>query len=186
MKQSFLIDKNCLHPIVISETPMAQNLRRFYFTIHIGAQPEIHRTSMTTTGADNKDESKSLSSNTSGVATADALRKPVISFDQFESVEMRVGTIVHAEFFAEARKPAYKLRIDFGEQIGERQSSAQITQCYSVEELIGRQVVAVLNFEPRRIAGFKSEVLCLGLNNPEGHVVLLSPERPVSNGERVY
>jgi tRNA-binding protein len=106
-------------------------------------------------------------------------------FANFQSLDIRAGTIVSAEFFAEARKPAYKLRIDFGE-LGVLQSSAQITELYTAEELPGRQVMAVVNFEPRRIAGFKSECLVLGVNDAAGHVVLLAVERQVPNGSRVY
>ena len=106
-------------------------------------------------------------------------------FANFQSLDIRAGTIVSAEFFAEARKPAYKLRIDFGE-LGMLQSSAQVTALYTPEELVGRQVLAVVNFEPKRIAGFKSECLVLGIDDAEGNVVLLATERPVPNGSRVY
>jgi tRNA-binding protein len=106
-------------------------------------------------------------------------------FANFQSLDIRAGTIVSAEFFAEARKPAYKLRIDFGE-LGVMQSSAQITELYTAEELPGRQIMAVVNFEPRRIAGFKSECLVLGVNDAAGNVVLLGAERQVPNGSRVY
>jgi tRNA-binding protein len=106
-------------------------------------------------------------------------------FANFESLDIRAGTVVSADELPEARKPAYKLRIDFGE-LGVKQSSAQITAVYSPEELVGRQVVAVVNFEPKRVAGFKSECLVLGIDNSDGEVVLLAPERSVPNGSRVY
>ncbi|MGM0674455.1 MAG: tRNA-binding protein [Spirochaetota bacterium] len=106
-------------------------------------------------------------------------------FSNFQSLDMRVGTVLSAEDFPEARKPAYKLRIDFGD-LGVLQSSAQVTEVYRADELPGKQVVAVVNFEPKRIAGFKSECLVLGVDDAEGNVVLLQPERPLPNGNRVY
>ncbi len=109
-----------------------------------------------------------------------------INPDLFFQADLRVGTILGAEFFAEARKPALKLRIDFGDELGVKHSSAQISQRYTVEELVGRQVIALTNIEPKRIAGFVSEVLCLGINDSEGAVILLQPERAVPNGHRVY
>jgi tRNA-binding protein len=108
----------------------------------------------------------------------------MIGYSDFEKVEMRVGRIVRAEPFPEARKPAYRLWIDFGE-LGIRRSSAQITVHYRPEELVGRQVVAVTNFPPRQIASFLSEVLVLGVPK-DGEVVLLEPEREVPLGGRVY
>ena len=108
-----------------------------------------------------------------------------ISFPDFERVEMRVGRITRAEEFPRARKPAYKLWIDFGEQ-GIKQSSAQITTLYEREALIGRQVIAVINFPPKQIADFISEVLVLGVPDAEGNVVLLEPGREVPLGGRVY
>jgi tRNA-binding protein len=108
----------------------------------------------------------------------------MIGYPDFEKVEMRVGRIVRAEPFPEARKPAYRLWIDFG-GLGIRRSSAQITAHYRPEELVGRQVVAVTNFPPRQIANFLSEVLVLGVPR-DGEVVLLEPEREVPLGGRVY
>jgi len=109
-----------------------------------------------------------------------------IGFDQFLAVDVRVGTIIAVEPFPEARKPAFKLRIDFGEPIGIKKSSAQITKHYDVQSLVGRQVAAVVNFPPRQIGKFMSEVLTLGFPDDTGEVVLISPERPVPNGGRLF
>ena len=110
----------------------------------------------------------------------------MIDFEQFDRVEMRVGRIVAAESFPEARKPSYRLRIDFGPGIGERVSSAQLTVTYPDRDgLVGRQVVAVLNFPPRRIAGFASEVLVLGAMGDDGQVYLLRPDPPSPEGLRI-
>jgi len=105
--------------------------------------------------------------------------------EAFAALDLRVGRIVRAEPNAEARKPSYKLWLDFG-PLGERTSSAQLTHLYSAEELLGRQVIAAMNLGVRRIAGFASEVLVLGLPDAEGRVVLLQPERDVPLGGRVY
>lgn len=110
----------------------------------------------------------------------------VISYSDFEKVEMRVGRIIDVEDFPKAKKPAYKLTIDFGPEIGLKKSSAQITKLYKKEELPGKLVIAVVNFPPKKIADFISEVLVLGVNDEEGNVVLLTTERNVKLGEKVY
>ncbi len=109
-----------------------------------------------------------------------------IAYDDFARVDVRAGTILGAQALEGARKPAYKLRIDFGPEIGERNSSVQITVVYRADELIGSQVCGVVNFPPKRIAGFISEVLVLGMNDLDGNVVLVRPQYPVPNGTRLY
>ena len=109
-----------------------------------------------------------------------------IDYAAFEAVDMRAGTIIAIEPFPAARKPAYKIQVDFGSEIGLKWSSAQVTALYSADELVGTQVVAVVNFPVKRIAGFASEVLVLGVPDSDGNVVLLRPERAVTNGVRVY
>ena len=109
-----------------------------------------------------------------------------ITFADFERVDIRVGTIVAAEPFPEARKPAIKLRIDFGATIGVKKSSAQITKHYKMDELVGRQVAAVVNFPPRQIGPFMSEVLTLGFPDGEGSVVMIAPDKPVPNGGKLF
>ena len=107
-----------------------------------------------------------------------------ISWKDFEKIDIRVGTIIEANEFPKAKKPAYKLVIDFGQQ-GIKQSSAQITKFYSVEELAGQQVVAVVNFPPKQIAGFFSECLVLGIYDENNDVVLIQPKHSVSNGSKI-
>jgi len=108
-----------------------------------------------------------------------------IGFDEFLKVDIRLGTVVAAEPFPEARKPALKLRIDFGPEIGERKSSAQITVHYRPEDLVGRKVMAVVNFPPRQIGPFMSEVLTLGFADENGDIVLAVPDRPAPDGARL-
>lgn len=108
-----------------------------------------------------------------------------ITFDDFLRVDIRVGTVTRAEPFPEARKPAIKLWVDYGEAIGVKKSSAQITAHYSPEALVGRQVLGVVNFPPRQIGPFLSEALVLGLHDAEGKVVLIGPDQPVPNGEKM-
>jgi len=115
-----------------------------------------------------------------------AVAAPTIDFDTFLAVDIRVGTIVDAQPFPQARKPAWRLWIDFGPVIGVRKSSAQITENHPLENLVGRQVAAVVNFPPRQIGPFISEVLTLGLPDAEGKVMLVQPSRPVPNGGRLF
>ena len=109
-----------------------------------------------------------------------------ITFDDFLKVDIRVGTVVEASPFPEARKPAYRLVIDFGPEIGRKKSSAQITKHYTPEMLVGAQVAAVVNFAPRQIGPFMSEVLTLGFPDADGEVVLIEPSLPVPNGGRMF
>lgn len=109
-----------------------------------------------------------------------------VPFDDFLRLEVHAGTILAAEPFPEARKPAFKLTVDFGPEIGTRRSSAQITALYTAEELVGRQVIAVTNFAPRQIGPFMSEVLVLGASDADGRISLLAPDHPVPNGARMH
>jgi tRNA-binding protein len=109
-----------------------------------------------------------------------------ISYDQFTAVELRIGTVVKAEAFPKARKPAYKLWVDFGPEFGVKQTSAQITVHYTPESLVGRQVVGCLNLGEKNIAGFISQFLCTGFPDAEGAIVLAAPDRPVPNGARLF
>jgi tRNA-binding protein len=113
-------------------------------------------------------------------------RAPEITIEDFEKVDIRVGRILSAEVLEGARKPAYKLRIDLGPQIGVKQSSAQLTTLYRPEDLVGRLMMGVVNFPPRRIAGFRSEVLTLGVADENGAVILLAPDRDAALGARMF
>jgi tRNA-binding protein len=113
------------------------------------------------------------------------LKSMNLTFDQFLAVDMRVGTVIRAELFPEARRPAIKLWIDFGPEIGERKTSAQITDLYQPAELVGRQLVAVVNFPPKQIGKFMSECLVLGSVDANKVVTLLSPDRSIENGLRI-
>lgn len=108
-----------------------------------------------------------------------------ITWNDFEQVELRAGTITHAEAFPEARKPAYKLTIDFGEEIGIRRSSAQITNHYQPDDLVGKQILAVVNFPAKQIGPFMSQCLVTGCYREDGSVILVSPDKPVPNGAKL-
>lgn len=109
-----------------------------------------------------------------------------ISFDDFQKVDIRVGTITDVQDFPEARRPALKLFIDFGDEIGVKKTSAQITDHYDAQKLIGKQVCAVVNFPPKQVGPFMSEVLTLGFSDKDGKIVLISPDQAVANGERLH
>jgi tRNA-binding protein len=112
--------------------------------------------------------------------------KPLISYAEFEKLDVRAGRIVAVEAFPAARKPAFKMTIDFGPDVGVKRSSAQITEHYTAESLVGKLVVGVVNFAPKRIADFTSEALVLGIADDDGHVVLLSPDHKVPSGGPMY
>jgi tRNA-binding protein len=120
------------------------------------------------------------------VQDSNAPPAPQISFDQFLAVDIRIGTIVAVDPFPEARKPAFKLTLDFGPGVGVKRSSAQLTQNYDAGSLVGRKVAAVVNFPPRQIGKFMSEVLTLGFPDEAGNVVLFSPDKTVPNGARLF
>ena len=109
----------------------------------------------------------------------------VISWGDFEKIDIRCGTIIDIKDFPKAKKPSYQFQIDFGAELGTKRSSAQVTQHYKKEELLNKQVIAVVNFPPKQIAGFFSECLILGVYDENNHVILLQPERAVKNGQRI-
>jgi tRNA-binding protein len=113
-------------------------------------------------------------------------RLPIISLEDFLKVDIRLGTVIDAKFFEDAKKAAYQLWIDFGEPLGVKKSSAQVTKNYAIGELIGRRVAAVVNFEPKQIGKFMSEVLCLGFPDRNGEVVLLNIDKPATTGGRLF
>lgn len=131
------------------------------------------------------DACRATPENTLLMAPESAAQSPV-AFDDFLKLDVRVGTIIAVETFPQARKPAWKLTIDFGKTIGTRRSCAQITRHYTPEALLGMQIAAVINFPPRQIGPFLSEVLTLGFPDAEGEVVLVRPERPVPDGGRLF
>lgn len=110
----------------------------------------------------------------------------MIQYEDFAKIEIRVGTIIDVQEFPEARKPAWKLFIDFGPEIGSKKTSAQITHLYSKESLTGKQVIAVTNFPPKQIGSFLSEVLVLGLSNEKQEIVLVAPDQEVPNGQKLH
>ncbi|MBA44144.1 MAG: tRNA-binding protein [Magnetococcales bacterium] len=110
----------------------------------------------------------------------------MITYDDFMKVDIRVGTIIAAEDYPEARRPAIKLKVDFGDEIGVKKTSAQITAHYTLDALLGKQVAAVVNFPPKQIGKFMSEVLVVGFPDKDGEVVLISPDSPVPNGKRLF
>lgn len=118
--------------------------------------------------------------------SVEASAKAAISFDDFLKVDIRVGTIVKSEPFPEARRPALKLWVDFGSELGVKKTSAQITAHYDQAEIVGRQVAAVVNFPPKQIGKFMSEILVLGFPDGDGEVVMIGPDKPVPNGGRLY
>ena len=118
--------------------------------------------------------------------SSDVEQSSTITFDDFLKVDIRVGTVIEAEPFPEARKPAIKMRIDFGPEIGVKKTSAQVTAHYTPETLVGRQVAAVVNFPPRQIGKFMSEVLALGFSDEAGGIVLIAPDKTVPNGGRMH
>ena len=115
-----------------------------------------------------------------------AEQAPLISFDDFLKVDIRVGTVVAVEPYPEARRPAYKMSIDFGPELGQRKTSAQVTKHYQPGELVGRQVAAVVNFPPKQIGRFMSQVLVLGFPDADGEVVLIAPDLKVPEGQRLF
>jgi len=117
---------------------------------------------------------------------SDAPPAPEISFDRFLAVDIRVGTVIGVEAFPAARKPALKLTIDFGPTVGVKRSSAQITRHYDADKLLGRQVAAVVNFPPRQVGKFMSQVLVVGFPDAQGEVVLFAPDAAVANGARLF
>jgi len=128
-----------------------------------------------------------MSNPTPAILTLNTRRKSMkeINWSEFEAVELRVGTVINAERFPEARKPAYKITIDFGPDIGSRRSSAQVTDLYTAQELIGKQVIGVVNFPPKQIGPMRSECLITGFYTDDGRVVLAVPERAVPNGAKL-
>ena len=112
--------------------------------------------------------------------------KPLISWDDFEKIDLRAGTVVDAKEFPEARKPAYRIWVDFGPELGVRQTSAQVTAHYRPEELVGMTVLGVVNFPPKRIAGFESQFLLTGFEAAEGGIILAQAQRPVPDGAKLH